>query len=100
MPFNYYGGPGQPTPENPNFFGAYGPLAPDQPVVTVGTEPGSMVGGDYGTFTGAVPNAEAQFAQFTARAAAGAATMRVRPHAPVPSPTPPPPASRPGAAAP
>ena len=90
MPFNYYGGPGHPTPTQPNFYGAYGPLAPDQPVVTVATEPGNMVGStDYGTFTGAVPNAEGQFAQFTARAAAGATSMRMRPRTPLPPPMPP-----------
>ena len=64
--------------------------------MTVATEPGGMVGGtDYGAFTGAVPNAEAQFAAFTARAAAGASTMRVRPGTPISSPTPPNPAPAP-----
>ena len=45
----------------------------------------------FGPFTGGVHNPEAQFAQFTARAAAGASTMRVSPsNSPVPPPNPPP----------
>lgn len=76
-PFHYYGGAGYPTPGQPNFYGQYGPLIPDVPVVSVATEPSGMEGaGTYGSFTGGVPNAEALFAPFTARAAAGAAIMR------------------------
>ena len=80
-PFPYFGGPGYPTPEHPNFFGTTGPLVPDQPVVTIvgdRGDPGDH-STDYGAFTGAVPDAEVRFAPYTARAAAGTATMRARP---------------------
>ena len=40
VPFPYYGGPGYPIPGHPNYFGEFGPLSPDRPVVTVATEPG------------------------------------------------------------
>jgi hypothetical protein len=79
-PFPYFGGSGYPSPEHPNFFGGFGPLVADRPVVTVVTDRGEPVEGtDYGSFTGAIPNPEAQFAPFTARAAAGASSMRARP---------------------
>ena len=55
-PFPYYGGPGYPTPDHPNFFGGVGPLVPDQPVVTIATDRGDPVDAtDYGPFTGSVP---------------------------------------------
>src|SRR5262249_5358784 len=43
-PFPYYGGPGYPTPDHPNFYGATGPLVGDQPVVTIGGDPGTASG--------------------------------------------------------
>ena len=86
VPFPYFGGPGYPTPDHPNFFGEFGPLVADQPVVSIVTEEGLPVGAtDYGSFTGAVPNAEAQFAPFTARAAAGVSSLRPTPTGPAPS---------------
>jgi hypothetical protein len=85
-PFPYYGGPGYPSPEHPNYFGGVGPLVPDRPVVTIELDPRDPVAPtSYGPFTGAVPNAEALFAQFTARAAAGGASMRPGPSPPPPS---------------
>ena len=97
VPFPYYGGPGYPIPGHPNYFGEFGPLSPDQPVVTVATDPGGPVyATDYGPFTGSAPNAEALFAPFVARAAAGVSSMRVRPPSPTAPPTPaPPPPPRP-----
>ena len=78
-PFPYYGGPGYPSPDHPNFFGGVGPLVPDQPVVTVATDRGEPIEAtDYGAFTGGVPNPEALFAPFTARAAAGVSSVRTR----------------------
>ena len=71
VPFAYFGGAGYPTPDHPNFYGGTGELVPDRPVVSIIAENGQPVmGTNYGSFTGAVPNAEAQFAPFTARAAA------------------------------
>lgn len=91
VPFPYFGGPGYPTPDHPNFYGEAGPRVPDRPVVTVVTEDGQPVRAtDYGNFTGAVANAEAQFAPFTARAAAGVSSMRPTPSGSIPSsPSPP-----------
>jgi hypothetical protein len=89
-PFCYLGGPGYPTPDHPNFFGGFGPLVGDDPVVRVQMTGGAAAySGDYGTFTGAVPDAETRFAPFTAQAAAGASSMRVRPApvAPLPAPS-------------
>ena len=85
-PFPYNGGPGYPTPDHPNYFGMFGPLVVDQPVIKIADDPGYRYDAEvFGPFTGGVPNPEAQFAQFTARAAAGAATMRVSPsNSPVP----------------
>jgi hypothetical protein len=62
-PSCYFGGPGYPTPEHPNYFGGTGPLVPDQTVVTVDDEPGSV--GNYGEFTESIPDAEAKFAPIT-----------------------------------
>lgn len=83
-PFPYFGGPGYPTPQNPNFYGgAGGPLVPDQPVITIENDPNAPVpASDYGGFTGIVPDAEARFAPFTARAAASSMSMRLGPAAP------------------
>ncbi|MFO0893075.1 MAG: hypothetical protein U0790_28550 [Isosphaeraceae bacterium] len=67
VPFAYYGGPGGPDPLHPNFFGAFGPLAPDKPVVTIGNDASSP--GDYGPFTGAPADPEERYAPFAARAA-------------------------------
>ena len=79
VPFHYFGGPGYPTPDCPNFYGGSGPLVPDRPVVTIVTADGRLVGAtDYGNFTGAVADAEAKFAPFTARAAAGVSSSRSR----------------------
>jgi len=89
VPFPYFGGPGYPTPDHPDFFGEFGPLVPDQPVVTIVGESGQPIQGTgYGSFTGAVTNAEAQFAPFTARAAAGVSSMRARSSNPANSTTP------------
>jgi len=90
-PFPYNGGPGYPTPDHPNYFGMFGPLVVDQPVIKIADDPGYRYDAAvFGPFTGGVPNPEAQFAQFTARAAAGASTMRVSPsNSPVPPPNPP-----------
>ena len=90
VPFPYFGGPGYPTPDHPNFYGEAGPRVPDRPVVTIVTEEGQPVGAtDYGNFTGAVPDAEAQFAPFTARAAAGVSSRpnssRSNPSTPYPA---------------
>ncbi len=83
VPFLYFGGPGYPSPEHPNFFGEFGPLVGDRPVVTIVTESGQPVEGTgYGIFTGAVPDAEARFAPFTARAAAGKSSLRAKPSSP------------------
>jgi len=71
VPFAHDGGPGGPTPGHPNFFGGVGPLAPDQPVVTVEGGPPDL---GYGGFTGTVPYPETMFAPFvTIAAAAGSA---------------------------
>ena len=95
-PFPYYGGPGYPSPDHPNFFGGFGPLVPDQPVVTIATDRGGPIEAtDYGPFTGAAPDAEARFAAFTARAAAGAPSMRPRPSYSAPLPTNPSPEATP-----
>jgi hypothetical protein len=68
VPFSYFGGPGFPTPEHPNFFGDFGPLATDRPVVTLTTDEGKpILETGYGSYTGAVPNAEALFAPFITR---------------------------------
>ncbi len=91
VPFPHFGGTGYPSPEHPNFFGESGPLVADQPVVTIVTESGQPVEGTgYGNFTGATPDAEARFAPFTARAAAGVSSRRARSSNPAIS-TPPPP---------
>ncbi len=108
VPFPYFGGPGYPTPDHPNFYGGSGPLVPDRPVVSIVTETGQPVGAmGYGPFTGSVADAEARFAPFTARAAAGAALLRQtrsRPGLPAPSgpsggASPPTPATNPPAGA-
>jgi membrane-associated protease RseP (regulator of RpoE activity) len=67
--FSYFGGPGHPTPEHPNFFGWVGPLTADPPVITIGGTQGYDSG--YGPFTGAIPYPEATFAPYTTTAAAG-----------------------------
>jgi PDZ domain len=83
-PFPYYGGPGYPTPDHPNYFGGVGPLVSDQPVVTIATDTGAPIEAtDFGPFTGAVPNPEAQFAPFTARAAAGEPSTGAGPSYPI-----------------
>ena len=91
-PFPYNGGPGYPTPDHPNYFGLFGPLVVDQPVIKIADDPGYRYDAEvFGPYTGGVANPEAQFAQFTARAAAGAATMRLTPaNSPVTPPNPPP----------
>jgi hypothetical protein len=72
-PFPYFGGPGYPTPDHPNFYGGVAaPLVPDQPAVTIASEGYAPSGaGDFGGFTGAVPDAEARFAEDIVRAATG-----------------------------
>ena len=91
VPFPHYGGPGHPTPDHPNFYGgAGGPLVPDEPVITIESDPNApLAGGDYGGFTGIVPDPEARFAPFTARAASGAMSMRARISPPATAPSPP-----------
>ena len=75
-PFPDYMGPGYPTPDHPNYYGGVGSLIPEQGVVTVVNEVGEPLNAsDYGSATGSVPNAEALFAPFTARAAAGAMSI-------------------------
>ncbi len=98
-PFPYYGGPGFPTPAHPNYFGGVGPLVADQPVITIGGEPGE--GGyasGYGAFTGVLPYPETSFAPFTATAAAGGTASGVSSAAPSPTSgaTPPIPGGTPG----
>ncbi len=98
-PFFYFGGPGFPTPDHPHFFGGTGPLVYDEPVVAIETtvpDPG------YGSFTGATPDPEGQFAQFTASAAQRGSrsgvitpTPEERPAPSVDAPTPPVPAPAP-----
>jgi hypothetical protein len=94
-PFPYNGGPGYPTPDHPNYFGGFGPLVVDQPVISIADDNGYRYDAAvFGPYTGGVANPEAQFAQFTARAAAGAPSMRVRPANPPVSPAIPPPDPR------
>jgi PDZ domain len=111
VPFAHFAGPGYPTPDHPNYYGGIGGLVPDRPVVTIATEAGVLIdAASYGPFTGGVADPEAQFAPFTARAAAGAARMEqgpsnpnMTPMAPVPPnpvPTIPPPGAGSGASAP
>jgi hypothetical protein len=99
-PFPHFAGPGYPTPEHPNFYGgAGGPLVPDQTAITIEADPHApMAGGDYGGYTGIVPDPEARFAPFTARAAAGTMSMRARQAAPVATPSSPTSSATPGAA--
>jgi len=67
-------------------------LVPDQPVVTLATDRGDPIEATgYGPFTGAVPNPEALFAPFTARAAAGASSIGAGSSYPTAIPTNPPP---------
>jgi hypothetical protein len=89
-PFPYFGGPGYPTPEHPNYFGVFGPLVPDRPVVILKVDPRTPYAPTaYGPYTGAVPDAEARFAPFTMQAATGVSTMRAgSPRIPVPMPPP------------
>ena len=69
-PFAYFGGPGGPTPNCPQYFGAdAGPLAPDPQVVTV--EGDAPEAGSFGLFTGAIPYPEATFAPSSGPAYAG-----------------------------
>jgi hypothetical protein len=90
-PFPYNGGPGYSTPDHPNYFGEFGPLVVDQPVIRIADDPGYRYDAAvFGPFTGGVANPEAQFAQFTARAAAGAESMRLRPASPPVTPVNPP----------
>jgi hypothetical protein len=94
-PFPYFGGPGYPTPDHPNFYGGVGgPLVPDQPVITIESDPNlPFSASHYGDYTGSVPDPEARFAPFTLRAAAGAMSMRARysrpPSTSMPMPAPP-----------
>ena len=65
-PFPYNGGPGYPTPDHPNYFGGFGPLVVNQPVIKIADEPGYRYDAEvFGPYTGGVANPEAQFAQFT-----------------------------------
>ncbi len=73
-PFSYFGGPGFPSSDHPNYFGGVGPLAPDQPVITIGDEADDI---GYGCFTGAIPYPESFLAPFTARAAAAGSASGV-----------------------
>jgi PDZ domain len=77
IPFAYNGGPGGPSPEQSNFFGGVGPLAPDQPVVTFENDPGML---DYGCFTGSIPYPESTFAPFATQL--GESTNEARPPIP------------------
>lgn len=71
-PVPFHGGPGGPTPGHPNAFAPAGPLAPDQPVITVERDPRDPgYEGGYGGFTGTLPYPEAAFAPFTTAAATG-----------------------------
>jgi hypothetical protein len=81
VPFPHLGGPGHPTPANPNFFGRVGPLVVDSPVVRQGPHRGEN---DYGAFTGTLPYPENLFAPFTTEATSAAPSWRA------PSPPPPP----------
>jgi hypothetical protein len=76
LPFHYWGGPGFPTPAQPNFYAPVGPLFVDPPVVTQGDDLGYPgVRGDFGCFTGALPYPETAFAPYvTAAGTTGAAT--------------------------
>lgn len=77
-PFPYYGGPGSPSPACPNYFGPVGPLAAEQPVITVERDPRDPgYGGDYGGFTGTIPYPETTFAPFVTIAAAGGSSSGV-----------------------
>jgi hypothetical protein len=76
-PFPYHGGPGYPTPDHPNYFGGFGPLVVDQPVITIADDRGYRYDdAGYGPFTGAVADPEALFSPSTARVASGALPTR------------------------
>ena len=76
-PSAYFGGPGYPSAEQPNYFGAVGPLVSDQPVIKLDTDHDGLIdGASYGPFTGALANPEALFSASTTRAAAGALPPR------------------------
>jgi hypothetical protein len=84
-PFPYYGGPGYPTPDHPNFFGGTGPLVPDKPVITIGSDRGDLgYASGYGPFMGTLPYPESFLAPFTSRAAAAGSSSGVS--TPNPSP--------------
>ena len=63
-PFPYFGGPGQPTPNRPHFYGQTGPLAPDNPVVTIDPD---IYRDNYGSFTGTMPYPESTFAPYASQ---------------------------------
>jgi len=68
-PFTHYAGPGFPTPDHPNFYGATGPLVVDPPVITTtGGPSGADVANSYGSFTGAISYPDSAFAPFTSDA--------------------------------
>jgi hypothetical protein len=67
VPFPYYGGPGGPSADGPNYFGSVGPLTPDNPVVTIESDPRDPAyTGGYGCFNGMIPYPETTFAPFEA----------------------------------
>lgn len=92
-PFCYYAGPGNPTPEQPNYYGAVGPLVGDQPVITVGSDVDYP--SHYGQFTGTLPYSEEFLSPFTFRAAAAGSASGVSTETPASTPVsaPAPPAS-------
>ncbi len=71
-PFCFYGGPGGPSPDQTNFFGAVGPLSPDQPVVFFERDPSDPPYNDeYGGFTGSLPYPESAFAPLVTMTTSG-----------------------------
>jgi PDZ domain len=75
-PFAYYGGPGGPVPNSPNFYGGVGSLTVEPPVITVGED---RYDTGYGPNTGAIPYPESVLAPFTSRIAESRPSSEARP---------------------
>jgi hypothetical protein len=89
VPFAYNGGPGGPTPEQPNYYGQVGPLVAEHPVVTVGDP--TDYGTGYGAFTGSMGYPESKFAPFVTEAGVeGSAGDVITPSTGTSAPPPPP----------
>ncbi len=94
-PFSHYGGPGGPSPDHPNYFGAVGPLAPDRPVVLRERNPTDPPeSGEYGDFTGTIPYPESAFAPFETISGPSGSSSGTSNVAPPPNPSSNPPSNR------